>query len=281
MEIRAFGQGDVSDAKELSDAAGWNQIETDWERIVRVQPDGCLSAWIGSRLVGTTTFVTYGAALAWVGMVLVHPAFRGRGIGTRLFRAAIDALKQRQMPVVGLDATDSGRPLYEKEGFREVAPIERWTGSLQQSAANRGGIEQVHSNRAETIVRFDRRLAGVDRGLLIRQLLGEEEGKGFVARGDDGTLQGYVLTRPGRSAWQVGPVVAHQEDTAGLLLDAAARFLDGREVVLDVVEGFGFSALLEERGLTPSRRLTRMTAPRPSGLLTNRSLVAAAGFEWG
>lgn len=280
MEIRTFGHGDVSSAKELSDAAGWNQIETDWQRIISVQPDGCLGAWIGSRLVGTTTFVTYGSTLAWVGMVLVDPACRGRGIGTRLFKAAIDALRKRQIPIVGLDATDLGRPLYEKEGFNEVASIERWTGSLQQSAADRGRTEQVQSRHADAIVRFDRRLAGVDRGLLIRQLI-SEEGEGVVARGGDGTLQGYVLVRPGRHSWQVGPLVADQEDTAMRLLDGAAHLLDGRDVVLDAVKGFGFSTLLEERGLTPSRRLARMTAPRPNHLLTNNSLIAAAGFEWG
>lgn len=90
-----------------------------------------------------------------------------------------------------------------------------------------------------------------------------------------------AVIRPGRTAWHIGPLVAERLASAEPLLRSAARYLDGREVLVDAVEGFGFSDVLEAAGLEPSRRLTRMSTPTASSLLTVPSLVAATGFEWG
>lgn len=281
MELRSFGHEDVTEAKELSDAVGWNQVESDWHRIITIQPDGCLGAWEGGRLVGTTTFVTYGKDLAWIGMVLVRSAYQGRGVGTRLVRTAMDALTEREISVVGLDATEIGRPLYEREGFTEVVSIIRWNGKLCTPSVQIGRTERIRSGDSELVVQFDRRITSTDRGQLLKRLVEEEEVIGFSVPHGDEALDGYIFLRPGRTRWQVGPLVAHHEDAAKQLLSTASHFLNGRDVVLDAVEGFGFSALLEGAGLEVGRRLTRMTAPQPNHLLTSPLIVAAAGFEWG
>lgn len=281
MQLQSFGHDHVDEAKELSDAAGWNQIKSDWHRIIAVQPDGCLGAWADGRLIGTTTFVVYGNDLAWVGMVLVHPDYRGQGIGTRMVRAAMEILDNRKIPVVGLDATESGRSLYEREGFREVLPIIRWSGTLSVRPARHVQIEPIGSGGGEAVQRFDRSIAHLDRSRLIDQFLEADEVDGFVASGADQKMKGYMFLRPGRYAWQAGPLLAEDSRTAKQLLSTAADVADGQDVIVDAVDDFGFPVLLADAGLEPARRLTRMTAPRSSQLLSDPSIVAAAGFEWG
>lgn len=281
MQLQSFGHEDVDEAKELSDAAGWNQIESDWHRIIRVQPDGCLGVWDDGRLVGTTTFVIYGNDLAWVGMVLVHPDYRGRGTGTRMVRAAIEMLDHKNIPVIGLDATESGRPLYEREGFHEVVPIVRWSGILRVRPLQHVRVESISTGSGDAVQRLDRSIAHVDRSRLIDQLIEADEVEGFAAYGSHQKIKGYMFLRPGRYAWQAGPLLAEDTHTAKQLLSTAAEVTEDQDVIVDAVDDFGLPALLDEVGLAPARRLTRMTAPRFSQLLTDPSIVAAAGFEWG
>ena len=53
----------------------------------------------------------------------VNPADRGRGIARALFDACIASVPEDGVRRVVLHATDAGRPLYEKAGFR---PNDDW-----------------------------------------------------------------------------------------------------------------------------------------------------------
>ena len=74
---------DVGKAFPLSSQAGWNQTYPDWIRLLELNPDTCYLFRMGNRVAGSTSLVTYGSDLAWIGMVIVDIAFRGKGIGKR------------------------------------------------------------------------------------------------------------------------------------------------------------------------------------------------------
>ena len=88
----------------LKDAAGWNQTEKDWQRLLALDSNGCFAAVKDGRLVGTTTTTRYGSDLAWIGMVLVDAQERRQGIATQLMNVAMDYLKDK-VATVKLDAT--------------------------------------------------------------------------------------------------------------------------------------------------------------------------------
>src|SRR6185503_15490799 len=128
INIRLLFESDIPAAMRLKEAAGWNQTEADWRRLLSLEPNGCFAAVNDGRLVGTTTTTTYGNELAWIGMVLVDPQERRQGVATRLMKVAIDYLKDR-VATVKLDATALGRPVYERFGFRVECGLERWSGT--------------------------------------------------------------------------------------------------------------------------------------------------------
>lgn len=296
--IRPFGYEDVPQALELSDAAGWNQISDDWHRILDLEPNRCLGAWSNDGLVGTTTFVTYGRELAWIGMVLVHPDHRRQGIGSHLFEETMTRLHGLGVNEIGLDATELGRPLYRSAGFVDLAPIVRWQG-VPNSAVRRASRRIIRGARAshhashsaprssvvrtardedlDEIVSLDRELCGLDRGFLLEHLFGEDQSIVFML--DEGN--GYGVLRPGRIAWQFGPLVVQERSDAADLLDAAADHLNGNELIVDSVEGSGYGRMLVSAGLEPRRRLTRMTYGRAVQLLTNEHTASATCFAWG
>src|SRR5437764_9593530 len=117
VEIRLLVEDDLPAALRLKELARWNQTEADWLRLLRLEPRGCFAAAVGGRVVGTATTTTYGRELAWVGMVLVDPEYRRRGIASRLMSAALAYLDDGAVATVKLDATPDGHPVYEKLGF--------------------------------------------------------------------------------------------------------------------------------------------------------------------
>src|SRR5260370_37184294 len=97
--------------------------------LLELAPDRCLGIEAEGRLVATTTLLCYQRRLAWIGMVLTHPNYRGRGFARRLISAALDRADSPGVETVTLGATEQGRPLYEGFGFWAEQPSERWSRS--------------------------------------------------------------------------------------------------------------------------------------------------------
>ena len=83
---------DVAAGMRLKTIAGWNQTQADWHRFLELNPGGCFVALHQGRVVGTVTAIAYSGSVGWVGMMLVDPDFRRRGIGTRLMERAMASL---------------------------------------------------------------------------------------------------------------------------------------------------------------------------------------------
>ena len=128
LHIRVMNLDDVPLGCRLNGAAGWNQLPADWQRLLALEPAGCFVAEWDGQPVGTTC-VTRFDTIAWISMVLVDAAHRGRGIGTQLMRHAIAWLDQCGARTVRLDATALGRPVYEKLGFVGEYEVARWEGT--------------------------------------------------------------------------------------------------------------------------------------------------------
>ena len=93
-----------------------NQTAADWRRLLDLAPHGCLAGRLHGELVATATRVDHAGMARWIGMVLVKEAWRGRGFGTVMLERVAG------VGPCGLDATDLGRPLYQRLGFADVAP---------------------------------------------------------------------------------------------------------------------------------------------------------------
>ena len=120
LHIDRLQGGDIPAALRLSTQAGWNQMETDWRRLLDLWPPFCLAGKVNGELVATATLVRYGEAIAWVGMVLVDAAHRRRGYGTAMTWAALREAAARGAVAATLTATAMGYPIYIKMGFIPV-----------------------------------------------------------------------------------------------------------------------------------------------------------------
>ena len=76
LNLRRLCAEDLASADQLRAELGWNQTIRDWKRLLDLSPEGFFVAEQSARVVGTCTTVSYGKALAWIGMMMVHPASR-------------------------------------------------------------------------------------------------------------------------------------------------------------------------------------------------------------
>ena len=256
-DIRSLTTGDLDGAFGLSSTAGWNQRLADWRMLLQLAPAGSFAAVAGDRIIGTAIGIDYGT-FGWIAMMLVDPAWRGRGLGARLLEEAIGAVPP-EVPI-RLDATPLGRPLYQRYGFEDEAQLTRHVAEPSIDSTSGGGTHRVRRLTAAdlpAVIKRDDRIFGAHRRLLLEWTL---EGAGRYAQVID-TDAGpqYCFGRPGRLFDQIGPVVAADDDSARALVSASLPAADGKAVVIDAFDRHtGFTEWLKSRGFVASRPLFRM-----------------------
>lgn len=261
----------------LSAQSGWNQTEEDWRRLVRVSPGG-VKVWIDrSEVRAAFSVAAYGTKLAWLGMVLVEETYRGQGLGKIVFQSCLDAAKALGVEALGLDATHLGEPIYRRYGFGDVHAVTRWGGTPHTDQPVGAG-SAIRSGLNDSILELDFRIAGVDRSRLLRDLADSDAFCHSLAEG--GVVRGYVIARPGRTAFHLGPLVAETGEQMRDLLRAALADLKGAPVICDALSA-GSETVLDALGLKPLRHLRRMAWPGLGECFRHESLRLGAGFEWG
>ena len=255
IEIRLMTNGDLRLGLRLSRQAGWNQIESDWLRFVRLEPEGCFVAELDGCSVGTTTTCIF-EKVAWIAMVLVDKESRGQGVGTKLLKHSLDYLNAREVKTVRLDATHLGRPIYEKLGFVPEYELARFEGIARQEKTTPAVTEALPGLFAD-MIELDRRITGTYREKMLGRLFKEfPQNTRIMTHGDK--IEGFVTMRPGANAIQVGPCTATINAGPALLSDALNRCA-GKAVFVDIPTGNVRAVKIAgSNGLTIQRRFMRM-----------------------
>lgn len=253
--IRRMSTDDLRLGLLLSRQAGWNQIESDWLRFMDMEPKGCFVAELDGCPVGTITTCIFDK-VAWIAMVLVDKNARGRGVGTRLLRHALDYLDMLKVKTVRLDATHLGRPIYEKLGFVPEYELVRFEGIAPQGKAAPAVTEAVPELFTD-MNEFDSRTTGTNRVKMLSRLFEEFPQNTRILMYHD-KIDGFVTMRPGANAIQVGPCTATINAGPDLLSDALSRCA-GKAVFVDIPTGNIHAVKIAElNGLKIQRRFMRM-----------------------
>ena len=259
VDFRAMTGDDIAFAMQLKAQNHWNQLEADWQRQLALEPDGCFLAELAAQPVGTVCTCVFDD-VAWINLVLVDQAHRGRGIGSALMQHVVRYLDQRGVRSIRLDATPLGQPVYEKLGFVGEYTLARYAGTMPRSTNTRpsaAGIEPLTARDLPAVLELDYAVTQTRREKLIRNLH-EASPNAAWKYAVAGRLEGYCLTRPGSNAWQIGPIQGTPEAGRELLLDAGHRFA-GQPVYLDVPTNHTeATTLAQSLGLTVQRPLLRM-----------------------
>ncbi|HEY2342896.1 MAG TPA: GNAT family N-acetyltransferase, partial [Chthoniobacteraceae bacterium] len=233
--LRTMTDDDVPGADGLRRLAGWNQTREDWLRILALSPGGSFVAEEGGEIIGAVATVTYGREMAWIGMMLVHPSHRRKGLGSQLMRCAIEHLRSNSVDCIKLDATPLGRPVYERLGFLPEQTLTRWRRPPAPAAATasepQGMVRALDEAVLPAVAALDASAFGTARLRLLQHLAGNAHRAFTVFRG--GELEGFGMLRPGDQADHLGPMACSNATAAAALLAPLLLAAQNRAVVWD------------------------------------------------
>jgi predicted N-acetyltransferase YhbS len=246
--IRLFQSTDIPGALELCRAAGWNQIATDWERLIEHEPTACFVINDHEKIIGTVTTTCYGSQLAWIGMMLVHEKYRRQGIAKALIKTCLDHLHSRKIRCIKLDATPTGKLVYSQLGFRDEWSFHRW----QRKGDDQPCPSMVNLSESDSGWNLDLDEAAF--GVSRRQWLNRLARHSRVTR----YQEACGMLREGHLASYLGPVTASHPDTARHVIDHLLASTN-RTTFWDIPHpNCNAITLARNFGFEPVRTLTRM-----------------------
>ncbi|MDB5860214.1 MAG: GCN5-related N-acetyltransferase [Ramlibacter sp.] len=257
---------------------GWNPGLHDAGAFHAADPQGFFVGELAGEPVASISVVKYGASLAFLGLYIVLPAFRGRGLGWALWQHGMASAAGRR---VGLDGVLAQQDNYRKSGFTLAWRNVRYQGTGGPQLARDPRVVPLLTLPFKTVAGYDRPFFPGGRSRFLRAWLQQADAAafGFI---EAGRLQGYGLVRRCRSGWKIGPLFADSEVAAEALYAAlAAQAAAGEPVLLDLPEpNAAASALARRHGMKMVFETARMyTGEAPS--IPMERLYGVTSFELG
>jgi hypothetical protein len=233
------------------------------------------------RVVASVAALDYDGRFGWVAMVLVDPAHRRQGLGTAMLTSGLELLEA--VPVVRLDATPAGYPIYRARGFEEEYRLVRMERALsdQLAAAALAGVRRMTPADHAAIAAWDLDVFGASRRPLIEWLAAGARCYAWVAE-DAGGITGWMCGRHGFAFDHLGPIIARDHRVAGGLVAACVRASPGVPMILDAPgDAPEWFAWLQASGFQVQRPFIRMR--RGEGRIIGRpeEQFAIVGPEFG
>lgn len=111
--LRPAQESEAGQIKDLIHSVGINPMGLDWKRFVVAVNER-------DEMIGIGQLKPHGEDILELASIAVYPEYRGQGVG----RAIIEHLVKVGTRPLYLTCISSLEPLYEKFGFRTIAPME-------------------------------------------------------------------------------------------------------------------------------------------------------------
>jgi len=256
--IRTMHRDEIELAIDLAAREGWNPGLHDAHCFAEADPDGFLVAEVDGRPVGCISAVSYAGRFGFVGLYIVVPKWRGRGIGMRLWTSGTQRLAGH---LVGLDGVPAQQDNYRKSGFRLAWQNVRYAGTARHSTNSSGVATVVPLADVDfaAVSADDQRVFPAPRERFLRTWIGMPDAAALGCV-EDGRLLGWGVIRPCREGHKIGPLVADTPAVATSLYAALClRVPEGDAVYLDVpLPNVAAVSLAREHGMRGVFETARM-----------------------
>ncbi|MGX1902197.1 GNAT family N-acetyltransferase [Thermolongibacillus altinsuensis] len=272
VNLVTFSYEDIPELISLSSSVGWDYDEHEIRTIMK---SGKIYGHKNEEgnIVSSAAIIPYDTSLASIGMVIVHEEYRGMGLGKIVTQACIDAVSKDT--TIMLIATEQGKPLYERMGFRVIDCVHKYLCDhyIPVHSINKADIEINTFSQGDLtqIIKLDERAVGADRRKFLVNRI-EQAKECLVVKDHAGTIIGYGLSILGPINLILGPIVAPSFEVASLLVNELARNHQGK-LRIDVPSGHEeFMLFLEQRGFykvsqPPIMIINSKQLPRRNGSL--------------
>lgn len=279
--IRIATRAEVDLAVEWAAEEGWNPGLHDADCYYSADPNGFLIGFLGDEPVATISVIRYGETFGFIGFYIVKPAYRKKGYGLNIWRAALKNLEGRN---IGLDGVVAQQDNYKKSGFKLAYRNIRYEGIFDgQSSHNayNADIIKLSTLPFEILESYERPFFPEDRSGFLKSWINQPDSTALgVMR--DGELRGYGVIRSCRSGYKIGPLFADSPEFAeSLFLALQSGMKIKGPVYLDTPEVNQAAVSLAKRyGMEVVFETARMYTGEKSDLPLER-IFGVTSFEIG
>ena len=281
MNIRRMTRDELDILVEWAAREGWNPGLNDAEVFWATDPEGFVTAEIDGELIGGGSIVAYEKKYGFIGLFIVRPEYRGRGLGNQLWHELNRRLLARldADAAIGLDGVFNMQDCYARGGFRFVCRDLRFEG-LGMDLPQPKRIIEASALPFESIDAYDQRHFPAPRSRFLQAWLHQPGGHALAAV-DGGEIRGYTVMRPCRTGYKIGPLFAANAEVAERLLAAVASRVPSQPIFLDVPEiNADALALVARYGMREVFGCARMVrGPMPE--LPDAEIFGVTTFELG
>ena len=260
--IQRMSRTDLALALQWATREGWNPGLHDTDLFHAIDPRGHFMAWIGEQPVACISGLRHGVGYGFIGLYIVEPRFRGKGLGLAVWNVALEHLKGC---VVGLDGVPEQQDNYARSGFDLAWRNRRYSGQGLGPRPPHPRIVRLAGMPFDSLAAYDRGFHPEPRPAFLQAWIRQRRGTalGWL---QDGELRGYGVRRACVQGHKIGPLCADSPAIADGLLQALCAGVGPQETVhLDVPEPNREAlALAERHGFVPGFPTARMyRGPRP------------------
>ncbi|MGE6347672.1 GNAT family N-acetyltransferase [Bacillus mycoides] len=236
MRVERLSREKTEDIVALSSYIGWDYNREEIETILNT---GIVYGVVNEReeLIASAAIILYGETLASIGMVIVHPDYKGRGIGKIITDSCVKSVST-QTPIM-LIATDDGKILYKKIGFRAVSHVSKYICNSYNAnyhcVGNEEYIVNYEERDLEEIIQIDKDAFGTNReGFLKYRIIQSEQC--IITKDAQQNVLGYGISIQTPENKIIGPIVAKNDKMAMRMAHYLVREHNGK-LRIDVPEG--------------------------------------------
>lgn len=291
LTIRGMTRAELGTLVDWAADEGWNPGLHDAELFWTADPEGHVAAELNGELIGGGSIVSYGGLFGFMGLFIVRPGFRGRGIGSELWQQRKRLLLERLRPgaAIGMDGVFEMQAWYAKGGFelagrniryRAAAPAATGRAAPGAPAATADGLLPLGEIPFADVVAYDSTCFPAPRERFLRAWAAQPDSLALASQ-RDGSVAGYGVIRRCRAGAKIGPLFADDPGTATAIYEGLARSVPAGPIYLDVPEGNAAAVrLARERGMEQVFGTARMYLGGTPALAAER-IYGVTSFELG
>ncbi len=269
IEFRSATLPELDLVLDWAAAEGWNPGLDDAAAFLAADPRGFFLALDGDVPVGAISVVNHNPTFAFLGLYLVVPSHRGKGVGYALWSHALEHAGDR---TIGLDGVPEQQENYAASGFVHAGKTVRYAGVLDGQAHS--DMQPATPTDIGDLIEREAVVSGARKP--------EYLGAWFTDTGNRKTLvhpKGFLTVRKCRDGAKIGPFVAEDLASATDMLMQASAIFGGRIMVDLPVQSEALAELCCDLSLAPVFETARMYKGRAPEI--EPGIFAVASLELG
>jgi GNAT superfamily N-acetyltransferase len=231
LKIRNMCREEAKFAIEMAASEGWNPGIHDAELFYEADKEGFFIAEVEGKPAGCACAVAYDESFGFLGLYVVKPEFREKGIGMKLTEKCLEYLGNRN---IGLDGVVENEKKYQQAmKFKSAYSNLRFEG--EGGGKMPSGLVNLLKVPFKLLLEYDRQMFPAPRPVFLEKWIKQPDSNSFAVL-ETGELKGYGFIRKCWKGYKIGPLFADTPEIAERIFRALKASVPEETVYLDVPE---------------------------------------------